>query len=287
MKKIVFLLFAALFIHSCATLDVNEIENLKKESFEPFTLKPDVDVNRLRMDILRQKNDEMSTVDSITETVNVRYHPFGFELGNDLFFDLNDNFGIRIDELFNVEDKYFEVELFTRPKKNKGIYRQQFLNDTIKKKTPFARKQRYEFHKEQSGDTLKVLRKKRVLFFVIDQDTAFIYKQKWATKDVLYKADDNSYYLNRNRKQFTYKLSGDTLYFGKHYMLVQTNSNKAIELRWRRRRRSDLLYRIEKGNDRIFIYDRFFRGTKLEIKGDTLFEYHNNYLFSKYVITPK
>ncbi len=287
MKKTVFILLAALLIHSCATLDVNEIENLKKESFEPFMLKPDVDVNRIRIDILRQKNDEVSTLDSTKETVDVIYHPFGFELGNDLFFDLNDNLGIRIDELFNVENKYFEVELFTRPKKNKGVYKQQFLNDTIKRKTPFTGKQRYELHEEKNGDTLKVLRKKRVLFSVIDQDTAFIYKRRWATKDVLYKADDQSYYLNRNRKRFTYKLSSDTLYFGKRYMLVRTKGNKAIELRWRRKRSSELLYRIERGNDRLFIYDRYFRGTQLEIKGDTLFEYHNNYLFSKYVITPK
>ncbi len=287
MRKSVFILFTAFLAHSCATLDVNEIMNLDKQSFEPFELKPAVDVNMIRIDIKREKSRERDFVDSIVKTEDVRYEPFGFDLGNDLFFDLNNNLGIRIDELFNVENKYFEVETITLPKRNKGVYTQQFFNDTIRGKTPFMKKQKYECHKVQNGDTLTVMRKKQVLFTVIENDTSFVYKRRWAGKDILYEIDDRSYFLNRNSKRFTYRLSGDTLYLGKWYILVRTRGGRSLELRRNGKKRSGLLYRIEKSDNKIFIYDKYFCGTKLEIKGDTLFQYSNDHLYRKFLIILK
>jgi hypothetical protein len=98
-----------IFCVSCATLNVDEIRNLHKTAFDPLELKPGYETNNLRIDLIRKTFTE-NVSDSVTETKDTPYHPLGFDIGNGLFYDINENLCLRLDFLLGYSsDKNFEI----------------------------------------------------------------------------------------------------------------------------------------------------------------------------------
>ncbi|NPA35786.1 MAG: hypothetical protein GXO47_02945 [Chlorobi bacterium] len=300
MKNPVIFIIAFLFVSSCATLNVSEVKNLDKQKFEPLNLKPDVDVDQVRIDIIRHKVEyyyvdtepnsleNSLTRDSLfvntkTKKSNVPYHPMGFKLGNALFYDLNGNLCLRIDELFGVEDTSFVLEKIKYPKRNKGIYKRKVENDTVSTSEPLSRKYSYRFHRVYVGDTLKVQRKNRIKYYVVNHDSTLTYI-KGLTKKVIHKIDNEHYYVNRNNKFNQFVLEDNEIRIQKIYLVRETDDGKTIEILKYRKKRPYVLYWIEKGDNKIFIYDRFYSGKKLEMRGDTLNLYANKYLYYRFVV---
>ena len=103
--KIVKKIFIILLVYGCSIpFDITEINNIPKTKFDPVYVKYNYEIIDLRIDIIRQTETEHVN-DSTTETVDVPYHKLGFDLGNCLFFDLNENLSLRIDKLLNFNSE--------------------------------------------------------------------------------------------------------------------------------------------------------------------------------------
>jgi hypothetical protein len=74
-------------------------EDIKKINFEHSVLIPDYDIKDLRIDIIRQTED-----DGPCDSDDVDYHSVGFYLGNGLYIDFNDNISLLVPELLEFDD---------------------------------------------------------------------------------------------------------------------------------------------------------------------------------------
>ena len=120
-SNILVVILLVVFCSACSTLNITEIKNLEKKDFDSMKLKPEIEPNDLRIDIIRQTHDNRVN-DSTTETAYTPYHPLGFDLGNGLFYDLCGNLSLRIDYLLNYSWEHdFVIERIDNPVKNKLI----------------------------------------------------------------------------------------------------------------------------------------------------------------------
>ncbi len=109
-----YLLMIGVGLSSCATLSVREIKSLERVPFEPLRIEPTVEPNDLRVDVIRQTKQQM--VGNTTQAVDVPNDPLGLDLGNGLFYDLNENFSLRLDYLLDFADEEaFELKKITTP----------------------------------------------------------------------------------------------------------------------------------------------------------------------------
>ena len=93
MKKILLLTLPFLLLLSCNPLDLSTLDQDIK--FEELDLKVSYELEDLRFDVIRQQTSDATSDVGDTDTEDVPYHPFGFDLGNGLFYDLNGNLGFK------------------------------------------------------------------------------------------------------------------------------------------------------------------------------------------------
>ena len=156
-----FVLLFPLFCISCATLNVDEIRDLHRTEFNPVELKPGYEINNLRIDLIRRNYTE-NVNDSVTETKDSPYHPFGFDLGNGLFYDMNENLCLKLDYLLGYSaDKDFEIHESYRANHKRGINVYRFCNDTFKVNYMYGKNLHYRYHLVPDGNGMTVMYKKR------------------------------------------------------------------------------------------------------------------------------
>ena len=91
-----------------------DVNNFKAEQVK-LSLEPNYDLFKLRFDILRQ-TEEVEVNDTVSETVEVDDHLIGFEIGDFLFADLNDNITLQINKLLNIDFYHpFSLQKSYRP----------------------------------------------------------------------------------------------------------------------------------------------------------------------------
>lgn len=280
------LLLIGLLCTSCATLQVREIKNLEKVVFDPLMLKPSSEMNELRIDIIRQ-TEEKNVNDSVKKNEDVSYHPLGFDLGNGLFYDLNENLCLRIDDLLNFSsDKNFELQKINNPRKNKGVTSYRFYNDTLKIRNSPERKARYRYHREAGADSIAYFYKNRMSFAIIETDSTLTYSGKRRKWDVIHRLDDRHFYLNKRRYKEDYILTGNEVKLENDYIVSLSDDHLTIRVFVDRRRKDLLLYTIEQSKDKLFIYDKKYCGWKIERAENELKLYGGRVLHSKYVLKP-
>ncbi len=99
LPSIVFLLL----LFSCSPrFDVQELQGLSFAEAGPIQLTPSFELFDWRYDIIRQE-DSYSDAEGNFYTSDRDYHPIGFNLGNGLFIDMNDNLSFRIDQLLGID----------------------------------------------------------------------------------------------------------------------------------------------------------------------------------------
>ncbi len=165
MKQTTFLYILILVLSSsCANLNISEIKNLEKAKFDSLRLRPDREINNLRIDLIRQTYEE-SINDSIKETKDTPYHPIGFDLENGLFYDLNKNLCLRIDFLLDFSsNKDFELQKINNPEKHREIIIYRFNNDTLTTTYPPRKKAHYDYHQIKHLDSVSYMFKNRMKF---------------------------------------------------------------------------------------------------------------------------
>lgn len=281
---ITYCLFTVL-ISSCATLNISEINNLEKTKFESMSLVPDMEVNNLRIDLIRQTY-EANINDSTKETKETPYHPIGFNLGNGLFYDLNENLCLRLDYILGFSsNSNFEIQKINRPEKNKGITTYKFINDSLLVQYPPRKKTHYDYHRVSRNDSTLFMYKKRLLYAIVETDSSLIYTGKRRKLDAIYKTDDNNYYLNKKRWKENYQIKDNDIFLENDYVVSLTNNDSRIEVKRNRRTRNDrVLYTIEKNNERIYVYNKDYSGLLIVIEENSVLVYRNNDLLRKYEI---
>lgn len=272
-----------ILISSCATLNISEIKNLDNTKFNSLALIPDWEANELRIDLIRQTYEEDVT-DSTQETKETPYHPIGFNLGNGLFYDLNENLCLRLDYIMGFsKDNDFEIQKITRPEKNKSYTIYSFINDTLTVQYPPRKKIHYRYHMINHLDSIAFMYNKRLKYAVIEKDSSLIYtgkKRKW---DVISKIDSNNFYLNKKKWRQDYKIKGNDIFIENDYIISLTNNGSRIEIKSPLKKRKDrILYTIEKNSDKIFIYNKNYSGLVIENEGNNIAIYRNKTLLRKY-----
>lgn len=272
-----------ILISSCATLNISEITNLEKAKFDSLVLIPDWESNNLRIDLIRQTYEEKVT-DSTKETKETPYHPVGFDLGNGLFYDLNENLCLRLDYIMGFsKDNDFEIQKITRPSKNKGFTIYRFINDSLLVQYPPRKKIHYRYHRTNYPDSTAFMYKKRLKYAVIETDSSLIYSGKKRKWDIIKKIDDNSYYLNKKKWKQDYNIKNNDIFLENDYIISLTNNDSSIEIKsHRKRRKNRTLYTIEKDSDKIFIYNKNYSGLLIEKEDNNILIYRNETLLRKY-----
>lgn len=255
---------AAIWLTSCATLDIAELNRLNQTKFDALQLTPATEPNELRVDVIRQIQ---STGDSTAQTKLVPYHPLGFDLGNGLFFDVNQNLSFRIDQLLKFKnDHAFEIRHIARPQNNKGVTVYAMRNDSLTVYPPNGRP-RYYYHAVGSADSLSFLHRNRFMYNIVDSDSSLAYGNRRRFSNIIFQVDDDSYRLQRGRRrQYDYRLNDNSVFLEDDYIISLSDDQKRLEVLHVGARRTRLLYTAVRGENKIFFYDKHNRGTKIEFK---------------------
>jgi len=253
--------FMIIIYSSCSTLNPQEIRSLKKTAFNPLQLRPGTETNDLRIDLIRQ-TETYNDTDSTTATRNVDYHPLGFDLGNGLFFDVNDNLSLRIDYLISASPDKFNIKKTYRPQHNKKHTNYFFSNDSLLIKSEGSKKNRYIFHRSIHTDTMTYFHKNQFLYQIIVNDTSLLYGGKKRIIDGIYQSDANEYYVNNWKQNRFFSLSDNEIQLEFIYKISMPDA-ETILIKRAGRKNDYLLYTLIQSEDQIFIYNKDHQGIKI------------------------
>ncbi|MDD4646576.1 MAG: hypothetical protein PHY99_11375 [Bacteroidales bacterium] len=280
MRRISYLATLILMIlgSSCATLSVTEIRNLNRIEFDPIKLNPDIETSDLRIDIVR------STESDTTSSHDLPYRPLGFDLGNGLYYDLNENLSFRLDELLGLSEKDgYEIKRFDRVNKKRPNEIYQYYHDTLFLVDPWSHKKRYEYHRVTNGLKTSVMHRNRLQYFIEMNISTAIYGGKRRAWEVINRVDENHYYLNRNKKRERYELKGNQVFLENDFIIELTDNNRRLNIISQGFLRDRCLYSIERSKDQLYIYDREHRGKKITFNENGITVYHNGSFSNRWV----
>jgi hypothetical protein len=276
-----------LLLFSCATLNISEIENLEKLEFEPLILKPGKETNNLRIDFIRQTYSEFIN-DSTEEIRDVPYSPIGFDLGNGLFYDLNNNICLRVDYLLDISSsENFEIQETNRPKKNKGINIYKFYNDSLTVTKLKKEKVRQRYYQIRNQDSISYMYKNKLRYSIYESDTSYILSGRKKIRQKINQIDINRYSVGKGRRNKYFQINENELQLGNKYLMTLTDNKETIYIMRDGKRRDKVLYKIEKNDNTLFIYNRKYSGLKIDRDGKTVLIYKNDKPLVQYSLQSK
>lgn len=281
--KLLAVLVAGLAMSACATLNVREINDLDRIAFVPLQLDPDVEPTDLWIEVIRQTREE--TTGEGKKTVDVPNDPLGFNLGNGLFYDLNENFSLRLDCLlgFSNYPGFTLKKATTNSFFNNGLEVYKYANDSLGLTRADRTRTRPQYHTEGPADSLSYLRKNNFKYAVVERDSALVYRNKRKVKEAIYTQDENHYYLQRRRRKIGFSQQGNEINLQENYLVALSNGDRTITIyALRRRGRRVPCLTIERSQNKVFVYDRKYRGRKLEFSGNALTIYENKKPVARY-----
>ncbi len=272
---------------SCATLNVADIRNLDRTEFEPLTLKPDAEIHEMRLDLIRQTY-EHTVNDSTRETLDSPYHPLGFNLGNGMFYDLNENLCLRLDYLLGFSDQdCIDIKRIDRKNRKRPDCIYSFCDNTLTHTFPPGRIKQYQYHWVTDSGTTSVKRRNRILYEIQDDGSSVIYGKKRRKYDTIRQIDEHQYYLNHNKKRENYRLEGNRVYLEDDYIIELTDQNRKIEIKRRGLFRDRTWLTLEKGRDMLYIYGRNYSGRKIEFSENGIAVYRDRTFLTRWTLEPR
>ncbi len=262
-------------LYSCSTLNKTEIKSLTKTSFDDLIISPAYEIYDLRIDLIRQTTTEQTSENS-AETVNVEYNPLGFDLGNGIFYDINNNISLRMDHFFPVKSgNNIILERYRNVKKEEPSKKYIIKDSTFctAEKAIFSYKKCINV--ESYNDSICLKNKNRFLYSIVKKDSTLFCKTKRKAKYAIFKKSNNCYYIKTWLKKKEYKLNNNEISFEKEYVIKMNKDKSIIEIYKRYIRNEALEYYIIKSKNAIYIYDKKFRGKKIEYDDNELIVYDN------------
>jgi hypothetical protein len=271
-----------LFCITCATLDVNEIRDLHRTEFSPVELRSGYEINNLRIDLIR-KNITENVNDSVSETKDSPYHPLGFDLGNGLFYDVNENLCLKLDFLLGYSaDKDFEIHESYRANHKRGVKVYRFCNDTFKVNYMYGKNLHYRYHIVPDGKGVTVMYNKKKKYSIAFTDTSAIYTENMIKPRIIQQAGKDQYDLNIRRRKDHFRKTGSDVFLNKDYIVSLSRDNLTLEIKNPNKKKNNTLYTIVKSDNRIFVYNKKYSGIKIETNDDTILIYRNSILRTKF-----
>ena len=261
---------------SCATLDITGLQQGEKEAFEPLILKPSLEATGLRIDLIREQ-ESYRVNDSIEEMRDSPYHPLGFDLGNGLFYDLDGNLSLRLEDLLGVRGNPCYSISHTRRKRQ--LWADQvftFCQGELTVAYPPGKRERHVLRLEFDGNSTRVMHRIRLDYAVDFNDQTIVYRGKRRKWDTLHKRDENHYYRAKFLWRENYLLEGGHLDLNRKYLIELINQDRTLRVLRPGLFGYRTLTTIEKSGDNLYLFERGgFRGKRIVMTGNGLHIYQN------------
>lgn len=244
----------------------------KQQIFSELDLQIAYELEELRLDIIRQETST-ADVDGTTTTEKVDYHPLGFDLGNGLFYDLNDNLSLRVKHLFALDgENNFAIKRIRRVEQNKGIQVSNISAGAICREwRGFLGNDRERcLDVSEEGGTLEVTRNGRFCYQIVEEAQAVHYsRNRKGRRLTTLQVEGEKMFVEQNRRKDAYKQDGDEISLGRALLVKRNATGDKIEIyRIRRYQEPRLLYTIQKKGDDLFIKKRRGRTQRVEVEAD-------------------
>lgn len=284
MKNILYpTFFLFIILTSCSPKMLPEIQSIQPEPFEPIELTPSLEMHDMRIDIIRN-TETVKVNDSTTKTEDVDYHPLGFDLGNGIFFDLNENLSFRVDYLLGYDQaKDFNVTRIIHPYKKKYAKDFSYKNDSMKHRYHSIHPEKMRYYFEPNADSLvryycNMFSQFKFSYAFVQHNDELLFRGKRRVFDRIIQDEENSYHINKFIRSERYTLEGDTVNLAWDYVLVQSDDGRKIQVLSHRRNGNHYpLYTIERDNEKILIYTHKGYGSKIEYGDDRITLYRNDH----------
>ena len=264
-----------LFLYSChSPMDLSNVQ--AEATLAPVDLKPAYDLQGLRIDVLRQFQD-----DGCGGTEAVAYHPMGFDLGNGLFMDLNNNLSLLPQDLLNIEeDENYQIKRIPTSRGFQRVtikeQREGQVCDTRQYNSGSEWRRCREVNKTE--DVIEITRRGTFCYRIKEENGGLKYSTRrnggrWTSMEP---TGGNSYLVTRGVRKIDYSREGQQINLGRRYMMRRNPDGKKLELYFVRKWQIRRLYTIEKSGDGIYAYNDQRFGRKVEVQPNKLVVYRNN-----------
>ena len=260
MEKLAFaFLFFCFGCYSLPTLNQKEILKSTNDSFMPSQLEIAYEVEGLRLDIIRQTTHRKMEIP-------VQNHPLGFDLGNGLFYDMNQNLSLRIDKLLGIKTgEDYSIKKYYSNAIHSTISRERENGKFCEKGENFNGVIFEECSKlTRTGNILNFYwrGKEKLLYSIEQRGHTFMYFKPGITKPklVMSKKASNQFTVGNTKKQKDFSLENQTLFLEGKYVIRQNESESKIQVFEKKRKKEKLIMTIKRGDGHIFIYDKNWRG---------------------------
>ncbi|MBU1822175.1 MAG: hypothetical protein KKG00_11795 [Bacteroidetes bacterium] len=276
-----------LVYHACATLDPSEIRNLDRVTFDAPQLVPQAEPTELRIDIVRQQIPNMILENTYTYQ-DVPYHPLGFDIGNGLFYDLNGNLSLRVEYLLGLENEpVFTIKKEDAFREERGVEYYTLRQDSLLKSYGHKKRITPLLVRGGSPDSVSFEGMRRSDFAIVQRDSSVVYRGKRREKDILRQQPDGNYTLDNWLTSREFQKQGNTVELGKNFIIELTNQDRTILIARKAFFSKDTLFTIERGADKILIYDHRGAGKMIKLGKEEFALYQNRTLLDRYAVQEK
>ncbi|MFA8298561.1 MAG: hypothetical protein ACEPOV_00180 [Hyphomicrobiales bacterium] len=289
MRHLFTIILLALCCVSCSNLILKEIQTTKRIEFEPLYVRPDIDLSNLRIDIIRQTETETSenvlTGEEETETKDVPYCFMGFDLGNGLFYDLNENLSFRVLDLFGLDGAEYTIRELPDKNTIRKAWDYIYRNDTLYHKKARKDKLWYSHHIKRKDNEIEFYeskRRKRPNYTFVFADSAFLRKKRnRIINEIKMEEQDHKYTKERwLARDFVYEASNDTVNLDNDFRLVYSKKDQSIKIY-----KGYLKYHVMtiiRSENEILFYDCYNEGYRMVYHHNFIDLYHGKFFEKRY-----
>ncbi|GHB80399.1 hypothetical protein [Persicitalea jodogahamensis] len=284
-STLLLIVLLAVAASSCSTLDIKEIKSLDRIAFEPLRLDPSLEPNNLRIDAHRQTTTTYAN--NTTQTSPVPNDPLGFDLGNGLFYDLNENFSLRVDNLLDFAGAdYYSLKNIKNPQANQGIRTYTFENDTLFRANSENRRSRYLHHLAGPSDSVSYMNGNNLKYVIVRHDSSLACRNKRKVKKEIINLGDGRFLLQSGRRQFDFAQNSNGINLRSHYLVELADANRVMNVyRFNLNGRKKILFSMIRNRNTLYVFNKNYRGSKIVFENQGLSVFGNKNLAEKFELS--
>ncbi|MFA8298560.1 MAG: hypothetical protein ACEPOV_00175 [Hyphomicrobiales bacterium] len=263
--RYIYIVLMILFCSSCSYCYLDNIDKVERTDFDPLELKPDLELTKLRFDLIRQtqikreKNILMEEEETVTK--DMPYHSIGFYLGNGLFFDLRRNLSLCVTDLFGLEDRDFIIRITDDTTRIGRAADYIYRNDSLQYTRANKKRLKYRYHIQRKNEEIAIynaLRHKKPDNYYRFGDSLFEWRNRRRTLKTIKKQADSSYIvLDRKFKRLMKcKMRNDTVELSWDISLVYSDGGRCIEVYKKYFNDERRYWSIIHSDNELLVYDK-------------------------------
>ncbi len=277
---------AAIVLTACSTLNPKEIRNLNRIAFAPLELSASVEPTDLRLDVIRQQTQYY--IGDNLQTMDVPNDPLGFDLGNGLFYDLNQNFSLRLDKLLGYEsEEPFALRRTDDPTPSRGFTTHTFRNDSLTTSYSERNRIRYKYHRVGSPDSVSYMNGDALRYAIARRDSSLACRNRRKVKREVFNSGAGRFTLETGRRETDFVRTEKGVELQSRYLVDLSNANKMLTIyRLNRKGSKTPVYNIIRSREAIYVFNEKFRGRKIVFENSGITVFHNDQREAMYALVP-